>query len=327
MKKKFTLKAALIGYGYWGINIARTLHETPGIELVTIFDEDIERIHEAKKLYDFTITTSLEEVLRLDIDVLFIATPPATHYAIAKEALLADKHIFVEKPFTLDLTQAYELIELAERRNLKYMVDHIFIYSEPVKYLKKHIDEFGDIVYINARRINLGLFQYSTDVIWDLAVHDLSIIDHLVGLDIKKVSVFKKKYRDFPNEAIARIDLELECGIIAAIDVSWLSPVKVREMIIGGTKLSAVYDDTIDKKIKIYDAGVILEKELDKNELYHYMVQYKYGDVKTPTLPPNFSLNNAIEHFYDAVTNDRTPITSKSSILNVTKALEIISKV
>lgn len=321
------MKAALIGYGYWGINIARTIKNTSGIELVTIFDEDIERINEAKKLYDFKITTSLDEVLGLDIDAVFIATPPATHYEVAKKALLAHKHIFVEKPFTLNLDDAYELIELAEKNNLKYMVDHIFIYSEPVKYLKQNIDKFGDVVYINARRINLGLFQYSTDVIWDLAVHDLSIIDYLVGLDIKKVSVFKKKYKDFPNEAIARIDMELESGIIVAIDVSWLSPVKVREMIIGGSKLSAVYDDTLDEKIKLYDAGVVLEKELDKNELYSYLVQYKYGDVTTPKLPNNFSLNNAIEHFRDCVTQDKTPITAKKSILNVIKALEIISKV
>lgn len=321
------MTAALIGYGYWGINIARTINQIEGIELVTIFDEDIERVNEAKKLYDFTLTTSLDEVLSLDIEAVFIATPPATHYKIAKQALNANKHIFVEKPFTLNLEDAYELIELAEKKNLKYMVDHIFIYSEPVKYLKNHLDKFGDIVYINSRRINLGLFQYSTDVIWDLAVHDLSIIDYLVGLDIKKVSVFKKKYKDFPNEAIASINLELESGVIVGIDVSWLSPVKVREMIIGGTKMSAVYDDTIDEKIKLYDAGVILEKNLSKDELYKYMVQYKYGDIEIPNLPNNFSLNNSIEHFRDCIKNDKTPITSKKSIINVIKALEIISKV
>ena len=321
------MKVALIGYGYWGINIARTINQTEGIELVTIFDEDIERVNEAKKLYDFTLITSLDEVFSLDIDAVFIATPPATHYKIAKAALLKDKHIFVEKPFTLNLEDAYELIELAEKKNLKYMVDHIFIYSEPVKYLKQNINKFGDIVYINSRRINLGLFQYSTDVIWDLAVHDLSIIDYLVGLDIKNVSVFKKKYKDFPNEAIASINLELESGVIIGIDVSWLSPVKVREMIIGGTKMSAVYDDTIDEKIKLYDAGVILEKDLSKDELYKYMVQYKYGDIEIPNLPNNFSLNNSIEHFRDCIKNDKTPITSKKSIINVIKALEIISKV
>jgi predicted dehydrogenase len=321
------MKVVLIGYGYWGINIARTISNTDGLELVTIFDEDIDRINEAKKLYDFTLTTSLDEVLDLDIDAVFIATPPATHFKVAKKALKANKHIFVEKPFTLNLDDAYALIELAEQRNLKYMVDHIFIYSEPVKYLKQNIEKFGDIVYINARRINLGLFQYSTDVIWDLAVHDLSIIEYLVGLDVKKVSVFKKKYKDFPNEAIASINIELESGVILGIDVSWLSPVKVREMIIGGTRMSAVYDDTIDDKVKLYDAGVILEKDLSKDELYQHMVQYKYGDVETADLPNNFSLNNAIEHFRDCCLEDRMPITSKKSIVNVIKVLEIISKV
>jgi len=321
------MKVALIGYGYWGINLAREINNTDGYELVTIFDEDRERVNEAKKLYSFKEFESYDEVLKSEIEAVFIVTPPATHYAVAKKALLSNKHIFVEKPFTLNLEDAYELIELAEKKNLKYMVDHIFIYSEPVKYLKQNLDKFGDIVYINSRRINLGLFQYSTDVIWDLAVHDLSIIDYLVGLDIKNVSVFKRKYKDFPNEAIARIDLELESGVIIGIDVSWLSPVKVREMIIGGTKMSGVYDDTIAEKIKLYDAGIVLEENLSKNELYKYLVQYKYGDIETPKLPANNSLNNSIEHFRDCIKYDKIPITSKKSIINVIKALEIISKV
>jgi predicted dehydrogenase len=321
------VKIALIGYGYWGRNIVKTIKNTEEIELDIIYDEDEFQMSEAKELYDFKECKNLDDVMSSDIDAVFIATPPATHYKIAKKALNANKHIFVEKPFTLNLEDAYELIELAEKKNLKYMVDHIFIYSEPVKFLKENLDKFGDIVYINSRRINLGLFQYSTDVIWDLAVHDLSIIDYLVGLEIEKVSVFKRKYKDFPNEALANINLELKNGITVGINVSWLSPVKVREMIIGGTKMSAVYDDTIKDKIKLYDAGVILEKDLSKNELYQYMVQYKYGDIEIPKLPNKQSLNNSIEHFRDCVKNNKTPITSKESIVNVIKALEIISKV
>jgi len=207
------------------------------------------------------------------------------------------------------------------------MLDHIFIYSEPVKYLKNNLEKFGDIVYINARRINLGLFQYTTDVIWDLAVHDLSIIDYLVGLDIEKVSVFKKKYKEFPNEAIASINLELKSGIVVSVDVSWLSPVKVREMIIGGTKQSVIYDDTKSSQIEVFDAGIVLEKDLTKNELYQYMVQYKYGDTTIPQLPKKQSLNNSVEHFKECIEKNKTPITSKQSIINVIKALEIISKV
>lgn len=321
------MRVALIGYGYWGINLARTISNIEKVELVSIFDNDINRISEAKKLYDFETVTSLDELLDLDIEAVFISTPPASHYAIAKKALLKDKHIFVEKPFTLNLDDAYELIDIAEERDLKYMVDHVFIYSEPVKYLKENLKELGDIVYINSRRINLGLFQYTTDVIWDLAVHDLSIIDYLVGLDIEKVSVFKKKYKDFPNEAIASINLELKSGIVLNINVSWLSPVKVRELIIGGTKKSAVYDDTKKDAITIYDAGVILEQDLNKNELYNQMVQYKYGDISTPSLPNNMSLNNAVEHFIECIIENKEPNTGKESIIKVIKALEIISKV
>lgn len=321
------MKVALIGYGYWGINLARTISSLINIELVSIFDNDINRINEAKKLYSFQTTTSLEELFSLDIEAVFIATPPASHYSIAKQALINNKHIFVEKPFTLNLEEAYELIELAEKKELKYMVDHIFIYSEPVKYLKKNLKKLGDIVYINSRRINLGLFQYSTDVIWDLAVHDLSIIDYLIGLDIERVSVFKKKYKEFPNEAIASINLELKSGVVLNINVSWLSPVKVREMIIGGTKKSVVYNDVKNDAIIMYDAGVVFEENLEKDELYKQMVQYKYGDISTPSLPHNKSLTNAVEHFIECIKDDKNPLTSKQSILNVIRALEIISKV
>jgi len=319
------MRVAQIGYGYWGANIARTIKSINGVELVTIFDKDIERINEARKLYDFTLTTSLDEVLSLDIDAVFIATPPSTHYEIAKKALLAGKHIFVEKPFTLNLKDAYELIELAEKENLKYMVDHIFIYSEPVKFLKENLSSFGDIFYINSRRINLGLFQYATDVIWDLVVHDLSIIDYLIGLYIEKVSVFKRKYKEFPNEALANINLELKNGITVGINVSWLSPVKVREMIIGGSKKTAIYDDTAEDKIKLFNAGVILESS--KEEAREYLVKYNYGDIEIPKLPDNQSLTNAIKHFIECVKENRSPITDKKSILPVIEALEIISKV
>ena len=321
------MKVALIGYGYWGINLAKTISKNKNYELTCIYDNDMERVSEAKKLYDFKVCKTLEEILKSEVEAVFIATPPSSHHNIAIMALEAKKHIFVEKPFTLSLDSSLEVISLAEKLNLKFMVDHVFIYSEPVKYLKKNIEKFGDIVYINARRINLGLFQHSTDVIWDLAVHDLSIIDYLVGLDIKRVSVFKKHYQDFPNEAIANIDLELISGIVINLSVSWLSPVKVREMIIGGTKMSAVYDDTISQKIKIFDGGVFLNKILNKNELYEQMIQYKFAEESTPIIAKNMSLDNAVIHFYEAITQNFEPITGKKSIYNVMKALEIISKV
>ncbi len=322
------MNVALIGYGYWGINLARTIQETEGVELYTIFDLDAERIQEAHKLYDFHLFSSLDALFASNnIEAIFIATPPASHYNVAKKALNAGKHIFVEKPFTLRLEDTYDLINIAEKKDLIYMVDHVFIYSEPVKFLKKNIHDFGEIVYINSRRINLGLFQYTTDVIWDLAVHDLSIINHLVGLDIIQTSVFKKKYKNFPNEAIANINLELACDTVINLNVSWLSPVKVREMIIGGTKMSAVYDDTLVNPITLYDAGIVLEQDLSKSELYQHMVKYNYGETQTPILPKNSSLTNAVKHFAECVSMREEPLTGKESILKVMQALEIISKV
>ena len=317
------MKIALIGYGYWGRNIAKTLHEL-GIEF-TIYDADSAQMAEAKKTYDFDSYETYDKILHSDFDAVFIATPPATHYQLAKKALEANKHIFVEKPFTLSLQDAYDLINLAERKNLKYMVDHVFVYAEPVQFLKNNLDSFGDIIYINSRRINLGLFQYATDVVWDLAVHDLSIIHHLVGLDIKNVSAFKRRYKTFPNEALANINIELYNGIIIGINVSWLSPVKVREMIIGGTKKTAIYDDTAEDKIVLFDAGVILES--DPQTAREYLVQYHYGKMYKPSLSRNMSLTNAIKHFITSIKNNTPPLTDKKSILPVIEALEIISKV
>lgn len=321
------MRVGLIGYGYWGINLARVINEADGMELMCICDLDGERLNEAKKLYSCSFVSSLEEILALDIEAVFIATPPSTHYAVAKAALMSHKHIFVEKPFVMKLEDAYDLIELADKKGLLYMVDHIFIYSEPVKYLKSNIEQFGDIVYVNARRINLGLFQYTTDVIWDLAVHDLSIIDYLIGLDISRVSVFKQKYKNFPNEAIANIDLELKSGTVVNLNVSWLSPVKIREMMIGGTKMTAMYNDTLEDKLKLYKAGIIFEKDLSKAELYQQMIKYDYGETVIPVLNSQKSLNNSVEHFRDCIIKKQEPITGKKSILNVIKALEIISKV
>ncbi|MBI3039345.1 hypothetical protein HYY75_09920 [bacterium] len=202
------------------------------------------------------------------------------------------------------------------------------MYSESVQYLKELIDSkaLGDIFFIASRRINLGLFQHHADVIWDLAVHDLSIIDYLLGLDMARVSTFKKKFHDFPKDAYASINMELKCGTVIHISVSWLSPVKVREMIVGGTKMMAVYDDTQAKKIKVFDRGVILQETLARDDLYKYMVQYKLGNISEPDILPIQPLTSAVNHFVDCVKTYREPRTGKKSILNVMKALEIITR-
>lgn len=324
------MKVAIIGYGYWGINIARTIEKLRGngvgFEIETIFDMDSSRVNEAQKLYTFKVYESLEEILKNEsIEALFIITPPHTHYSIAKKGIESKKHIFVEKPLTTNLREAYELYELAEKMGVILHCDHVFLHSPAVKYLKENIHSFGDIVYINSRRINLGLFQSSVDVIWDLAIHDLSIIDALIKLEIKKVSTFSRKYQSYPNDALANINIELKSGVIITINVSWLSPVKVREMIIGGTQKSAVYDDTKREKIKIYNSGVIVKDELDKNSLYAKMVEYKLGEEFIPELPNYLSLDKSIECFYECILHNTQE--DKGYTLRVIKALEVISKI
>jgi predicted dehydrogenase len=321
------MKCALIGYGYWGRNLAKTIDSAEGIELFSIFDTDSARLEDAAKLYKFRTFPSYEDVLKSDCEAVFIATPPDSHYEIALEALIANKHIFVEKPLTTNIEQAFELYELAEQKGLTILVDHIFVYSEAVKYINSIKRELGEVVYINSRRINLGLFQHTVDVIWDLAVHDFSIIDYLFRLDIKRVTAFKNRYKNFENSAIANIDLELMSGIIVNINVSWLSPVKIRDMVIGGTELTVVYDDIKHDKINLFDAGVILKEEMGKNELYSKMVQYNYGNIRVPEISKNLPLDNAVKDFSRCIRENNKPAVSKEHVLRVIKALEIVTKI
>lgn len=321
------MKTAIVGYGYWGINVAKSVFKNPNLELFTIFDEDQSRVEEAKKNYNFTPYDSYESILKDDsIEAVFIITPPHTHYHLGKASLEAKKHTFIEKPLTTNIQEAYNLYEIAQRNNCILHCDHTFLYSPALKWLKSNIHTFGDIVYINSRRINLGLFQSNLDVIWDLAIHDLSIIDALVGLKIKKSKTFSKKYQNYPNDAIANINLELENGPIITINVSWLSPIKVREMIIGGEKKTAIYDDTKKDKITLFDTGVIIKDEFDKNSLYQKMIEYKLGEQQIPALENFMALDNSIATFFSSICEKSDNSHQKEHILRVIQALEIISK-
>lgn len=321
------MKTAIVGYGYWGINVAKSVFKNPNLELFTIFDEDQSRVEEAKKIYNFTPYDSYESILKDDsIEAVFIITPPHTHYHLGKASLEAKKHTFIEKPLTTNIQEAYNLYEIAQRNNCILHCDHTFLYSPALKWLKSNIHTFGDIVYINSRRINLGLFQSNLDVIWDLAIHDLSIIDALVGLKIKKSKTFSKKYQNYPNDAIANINLELENGPIITINVSWLSPIKVREMIIGGEKKTAIYDDTKKDKITLFDTGVIIKDEFDKNSLYQKMIEYKLGEQQIPALENFMALDNSIATFFSSICEKSDNSHQKEHILRVIQALEIISK-
>ncbi|WP_253248311.1 Gfo/Idh/MocA family oxidoreductase [Helicobacter sp. 12S02634-8] len=321
------MQAAIIGYGYWGINIAKSLLTSNYFTIKTIFDTDTQRVIEAQKTYCFELYADFDSILKdKTIEAIFIITPPHTHYKLASQSLKAKKHVFVEKPLSTNIQEAYALYDLAQKVQRTLHCDHTFLYSPALKWLKQHIATFGDIVYINSRRINLGLFQSSVDVIWDLAIHDLSIIDYLIGLDIKKSKTFSKKYRNYPNDALANINLELHNGVIITINVSWLSPIKVREMIIGGEKKTAIYDDTKRDKITLFDTGVIIKDEFDKNSLYQKMIAYKLGQQEIPILENFMALDSSIATFYETISDKTSHQTQKEHVLRVIQALEIISK-
>ncbi|WP_233709938.1 MULTISPECIES: Gfo/Idh/MocA family protein [unclassified Helicobacter] len=298
------MQVALIGYGYWGRNVAKAIIDSGFFSLKCIFDLDKTQIEESKKLYNFKEYSSYEAIL-LDeeIEAIFIVTPPQSHFDLALKALKSNKHIFVEKPLCMDDAKALILYQEAKRRKLSLHCDHIFLYAPPIQWLKQNLSILGNIVYINSRRINLGLFQNSVDVIWDLAIHDLSIIDYLIGLEIKNIEVFKRTYQNYPNDAIANINLELQNGIIVTINVSWLSPIKVREMIIGGENKTAIYDETKSQKLAIFDSGVVIRDEFDSQSLYKKMVEYKIGSTSYPKLDSKPALNQSIEAFIFKIKN------------------------
>lgn len=321
------MKVAQIGYGYFGQIIIRDLMRHPHLELAGLYDNHPAPVAKFRREHpDVPVADSYDQILASNVEALFIITPPETHYELTKQALLAGKHVYVEKPITTSLLHAEELCELADKQKLTLFVDHIFLYSEPVKFLNKYIDDghAGDIFYINARRVNLGLFQYKVDVIWDLAIHDISIIDHLIGFDIEQVSVFKKKYKNFPREAMANINADLKNGTSVNIQVSWLSPLKVREMVIGGSDKLVVYDHTLKNAVRIYDYGVKVDAPMDTDTLYRNLIRHHLGDVYEPDLPSNTPLENAISHFVDCVRTGAEPLTGKTAILKTMRVLERI---
>ncbi len=324
------IKCAIIGYGYWGRNVAKAIVQCPHFELITIYDEECNALDEARKFYQFTTYSSYEAILfDKNIQRIFITTPPHTHFALAKRSLESAKHTFVEKPLTTNLSQAKLLYDLADSQGVKLYCDHIFLHSPAINYLKEHIASFGEIVYINARRINLGLFQSNVDVIWDLAIHDLSIIDYLVGLHIEEVSTFATKYLRYPNDALANINIKLKNGIIITLNLSWLSPIKVREMIIGGSKKTAIYDETKHNKITLFNTGVVIKDEFDKTSLYQKMVEYKLSKELNPILPNTMALDNSIAYFATYIAQKDTKTTSKGGkehVIRVIQAIEMIQE-
>lgn len=267
---------------------------------------------------------SYQAILRDDeIEAVFIITPPDTHFSLAKSALSAGKNVFVEKPLATSTQEAQTLYELANKQNLTLHCDHIFLYSPAVMWLKQNLASFGEILYVEARRINLGLFQNSVNVVWDLALHDLSILDFLFGLEIVSHSVHYKCYEGF--EALANIQLECK-NYSANLTASWLSPIKVREIMIGGKQKSAIYDETKEDKIALFDCGVVVDDGVATQRLYQKMVRYHLGEVSYPKLSPELPLDISIRAFGEQVELGGSDKWQQAHTLRVISALERICR-
>jgi predicted dehydrogenase len=263
-----------------------------------------------------------------DIHAVAVATPVFTHYKLVKEALESGKHVLVEKPFTSTVREAETLVELAYKKGLTLLVDHTFIYTGSIRRIKDFISagELGDVYYFDSVRVNLGLFQHDVNVIWDLAPHDLSIMDFIIGE--KPVSVVASGASHTPGglEDVAYVTVKFKDNLIAHFHVNWMSPVKIRKVIIGGSKKMVVFDDLDPaEKVKIYDKGITLSKTNEKS-VYQSMVQYRIGDMYAPAITNIEALKVEIEHFADCIRNKKKPITDGEAGLRVVRILEAASK-
>lgn len=321
-----TPRVAVIGLGYWGPNLVRNFRAVLGDNLRACCDRDPQRGHTILQSYPgIRFSENVETILADDdIDAVAIATPVDTHYALAKAALTAGKSVLLEKPMCAAVEQAEELVELAERCGQTLMVDHTFIYNPAVRKMKEIVDtgQLGDLLFVDSIRINLGLFQRDVNVIWDLAPHDLSIVHYLVGRSPKSLSAFGAAHAGNGIENIAYLNLDFGDGLIANFHVNWLSPVKIRQTLLGGRDRSLVYNDLEPtEKIKIYDSGITVRYD-DLENRRRQLIDYRAGDIWAPHISQQEPLRTMVSHFVECVRERRQPLTNGRAGLEIVRILD-----
>jgi len=321
--------AAVIGLGYWGPNVLRNVIDVDKFDDIYCHDLDISKIDKCKRRFtSIKPVSSYENILNNDdINCVFICTPLSTHYQLAKDALLNGKNVLIEKPMTSTVEEAKELIDISNKKSLKLMVGHTFEFSPPVEKIKEIIQNgmLGDIYFISMTRINLGIHRKDVSVIGDLATHDLSILFRLIEEEPYSISAVSNSFVKNKLKDVAFINLRYKSGTIVNINVSWLSPKKIRETIIVGSKKMLIYDDTkSDEKIKIFDRGVDVLK--DPDSFGEYQLTYRTGDIISPVLEATEPLKIEISHFIDCVNNGLKPKTDGYCGLKVVRFLEAAEK-
>jgi predicted dehydrogenase len=322
------VNVGVIGYGYWGPNLVRNLMETEGVVVSACADLRADRRALIQRRYPTVTVTDNSEAILDDpkIDAVVIVTPVSTHHALAKRALEQGKHVLVTKPFTRTIAEGEELMQLADANGLVLLVDHTFIYTSAVRRMKELLDtgELGRLYYFDSVRVNLGIFAHDTDVLWDLAPHDLSILTHLIPQTPKYVSAVGVDHVGTGFADMVYLTIQFEDSFLAHIHVNWLSPVKVRQILIGGDRRMLVYDDTEpSEKVRVYDSGI---KITTQEGIYATLVDYRTGDMWAPKIELREALSVECEHFVDCVRFKRMPITGAAAGLTVVRLLEAASR-
>ena len=317
------IRVGVIGYGYWGPNVVRNLQGLDSTRVEAICDRNPAALARARKAYPGVQTVSDPgEILRsAEIDAVAVVTPVWTHYELAKAALENGKHVFIEKPFTSNSAQAEELLELAARKKLTIMVDHTFLFTGAVRKIRELTESgtLGDLYYYDSLRVNLGLFQHDVSVIWDLAPHDLSIMDHLIKCEPEAIVATGERHLN-GVEDVAFMTIYFPRNIIAHINVNWLSPVKIRTTLIGGQKKMLVWNDLVaDEKIRVYDKGVQIASGEGIRDL---LVSYRSGDMWAPQVEQLEALHVELDYFADCIMNSKAPFNDGHAGLRVVRMLE-----
>jgi len=322
------MPVGIIGCGYWGPNLIRNFSACPLTEVMAVCDASPARLEAIGRSFKhLNLVNSVDQLLELPIQAVAIATPVSTHFTLAQRCLEAGKHVLIEKPLASTVQESRALIALAQKQGRVLMVDHTYLFSNAVRRIKEIVEqgELGDFYYVDSIRINLGLFRHDVNVVWDLAPHDLAIVDYILERDARSISAWGCGHADPNIEDIAYVNVDFGADLLANFHVNWLSPVKVRQMIFAGSKKSLIFNElNATEPIKIYDRGI----ELGENPeaVHKLLVGYRSGDVWSPHIEPGEPLQEVVTHFAEAIREERPPFSDGAMGLRVVQLLEAATR-
>ena len=322
------IAVGVIGCGYWGPNLIRNFSTCPLTEVRAVCDASPARLEAIGRTFPHVkLVSSVDQLLELGVQAVAIATPVSTHFPLASRCLEAGLHVMVEKPLAATAAEVRALIDLAARQQRVLMVDHTYLFSNAVRKIKALVEqgELGDLYYVDSIRINLGLFQRDVNVLWDLAPHDLSIVDHILGQQARSVSAWGCAHADPNIEDVAYMNVDFGDQMLANFHVNWLSPVKVRQMIFAGSRKSLIFNElNTTEPIKVYDRGI--DVAVSPEERHRLMVSYRSGDVWSPQVEAGEALQSAARHFAECVRDGTTPLSDGALGLRVVQQLEAATR-